>query len=163
WCGQPDAQARVLANLDSMAIAGAFDDALPDFGARQQLLPADLAANDRERLRKDIETRGLDYVGQEVVQLSTTPVWRDRRPGARRVRAGLFPPAAQGGVPRQAGGFLPPPRPPGRARRPRGRGRAVGGRRVSLAAPRREGAAAAGRGGGKVPPRPGHPPEPCRR
>ena len=68
---------------DSMAIAGAFDDALPDFGARQQLLPADLAANDRERLRKEIEARGLDYVGQEVVRLSTTPVWRDGRPVPR--------------------------------------------------------------------------------
>jgi len=105
WCGQPDAQARVLANLDSMAIAGAFDDALPDFGARQQLLPADLGPSDRERLRRDIEARGLDFVGQEVVQLSTTPVWRDGRPVPRPFVLRVFAAVTPDGWHVMPGGF----------------------------------------------------------
>ena len=31
----------------------------------------------RKRLRAAVETRGLDYVGQEVVRLSTAPVWHE--------------------------------------------------------------------------------------
>ena len=34
---------------------------------------------ERERLAAAIEERGVDFVGQEVVQLSTTPVWADGR------------------------------------------------------------------------------------
>jgi uncharacterized alpha-E superfamily protein len=105
WCGQANAQEKVLDNLDSMAIAGAFDDAMSDFDTRQPLLPADLASHDRERLRRDIETRGLDFVGQEVVRLSTTPVWQNGRPVPRPFVLRVFAAVTPDGWHVMPGGF----------------------------------------------------------
>ena len=105
WCGQTNAQSKVLDNLDSMAVAGAFDDALSDFDTRQPLLPADLASHERERLRRDIETRGLDFVGQEVVRLSTTPVWQNGRPVPRPFVLRVFAAVTPDGWHVMPGGF----------------------------------------------------------
>jgi uncharacterized circularly permuted ATP-grasp superfamily protein/uncharacterized alpha-E superfamily protein len=77
WCGDHEAQSSVLANFDSMAIAGAFANNIPGFEADQQILPANLSSAERTRLSDAVKARGLDYVGQEVVRLSTTPVWND--------------------------------------------------------------------------------------
>lgn len=77
WCGGKEAQRKVLGNFDSMAIAGAFANSIPGFEADQQVLPANLSAADRQRLHDAVAARGLDYVGQEVVRLSTAPVWHD--------------------------------------------------------------------------------------
>ena len=95
WCGDREAQSKVLANFDSMAIAGAFANNIPGFEADQQVLPANLSSAERTRLFDAVETRGLDYVGQEVVRLSTAPVWNDGqlvpRPFVLRVFAAVTP------------------------------------------------------------------------
>jgi uncharacterized circularly permuted ATP-grasp superfamily protein/uncharacterized alpha-E superfamily protein len=95
WCGDSDARRKVLANFDSMAIAGAFANSIPGFESDQQVLPGSLAPADRQRLLDAVESRGLDYVGQEVVRLSTAPVWHDGnlvpRPFVLRVFATVTP------------------------------------------------------------------------
>ncbi len=75
WCGQKRERDTVLADMDAMALAGAFGNPLTG-GARHQTLPgASLTAEEKIKLRAEIAARGIDYVGQEVVNLSTTPVW----------------------------------------------------------------------------------------
>ena len=77
WCGQPGPCAEVEADLDQMLIAPAFGEkpaALPD---GQPVLGGGLAGPARERLLQDLRSRPQDYVGQEVVRLSTMPAISD--------------------------------------------------------------------------------------
>ncbi|WP_083500292.1 circularly permuted type 2 ATP-grasp protein [Sphingomonas endophytica] len=74
WCGQPREAAHVAAELDSMLLSSAF-------GARTLGLPGDGAVSGAELTREqraalldDMTRRPQDYVGQEVVRLSTMPV-----------------------------------------------------------------------------------------
>ena len=74
WCGQPSERARVEEDLDSMLIGPAFTAAplgLPGGGA---VPGADLSGPVRRRLLSDMARRPQDYVGQEIVRLSTMPV-----------------------------------------------------------------------------------------
>ncbi len=95
WCGQTGARAEVLANLDRMAIARAFrpESQAPDADA--PILPAELAPEARAALVADLAARGMDYVAQEIVHLSTMPVLeRGRltpRPFVLRVYAAATP------------------------------------------------------------------------
>ena len=95
WCGQDKERARVLADLDDFAIGGAFGADVPGFPGRQSVLASELEPAERARLVEAVTTRGIDYVGQEVVRLSTTPVWEDGklrpRPFVLRVYAARTP------------------------------------------------------------------------
>jgi len=95
WCGQEKERESVLASLEERAISAAFGDALPGFAPRRAVLGPELAADERDRLAAAIRARGIDYVGQEIVKLSTTPAWRDGRleprPFALRVYAAATP------------------------------------------------------------------------
>ena len=59
------------------------------------VLAGELSASERERLKVAIADRGIDYVGQELVRLSTTPVWDNGglapRPFVLRVFAAATP------------------------------------------------------------------------
>ena len=77
WCGQPHERERVLDEFDSISIAPAFGNELPAMKGRSSVVGEELSARERARLRGAIATRGMDYVGQEVVRLSTTPRWVD--------------------------------------------------------------------------------------
>src|SRR3979490_114015 len=74
WCGQKSAREEVLSRLDEFAIEGAYGRGVPGFPGNGPVLPGELSAGDRERLESAISERGIDYVGQELVRLSTTPV-----------------------------------------------------------------------------------------
>ncbi len=77
WCGQARALGEVSERIDRLAIGRAFvghGNAALAGGPR---LLADLAPGDRALLEQDMRARPIDYVGQEVVRLSTTPAWRD--------------------------------------------------------------------------------------
>ncbi|MGD0642330.1 MAG: circularly permuted type 2 ATP-grasp protein [Roseiarcus sp.] len=95
WCGQPSERARVLASLDSFSIAGAFHDAAPGLAGRRGVVGAELEPDERAALIAAIETRGVDYVGQDIVRLSTTPRWEEGRlvprPFVLRVYAAATP------------------------------------------------------------------------
>ena len=75
WCGQPHERERVLYEMDKISVASAFGSALPGMKGRTSVIGEELTQSERGRLREAIVTRGLDYVGQEIVRLSTTPRW----------------------------------------------------------------------------------------
>lgn len=77
WCGQPHEREMVSARLDDLIVAPAFNvpNAAGQF-ARQRLV-ADMTPEDRSDFMSRFTDRPGDYVGQEVVRLSTMPVLRD--------------------------------------------------------------------------------------
>ena len=77
WCGQPDEAKQVLARLDELLVGPAFGqevEALPGGAMRPG---ADLSPAERLALAAAIERRPMDYCGQEIVHLSTSPVLID--------------------------------------------------------------------------------------
>jgi len=95
WCGQERARREVQENLEMLSIASAFEERVPGFEGQHTIVPENLSKDDLARLRKAIAARGIDYVGQEQVRLSTAPVWRDGgfvpRPFVLRVYAAATP------------------------------------------------------------------------
>jgi uncharacterized circularly permuted ATP-grasp superfamily protein/uncharacterized alpha-E superfamily protein len=77
WCGQGSARDRVEQNLQTMAIAPAFNGTGPDGRTGKARLMADLTPDERAAFLARFHDRPGDFVGQEVVRLSTTPVLRD--------------------------------------------------------------------------------------
>jgi uncharacterized circularly permuted ATP-grasp superfamily protein/uncharacterized alpha-E superfamily protein len=76
WCGQPRERAFVQDHA-RLAIARAFNLPQSDGTFSQPLLMTDLSLGERRDLLSRLEDRPGDFVGQEVVRLSTTPVLRD--------------------------------------------------------------------------------------
>ncbi|CAL76421.1 conserved hypothetical protein [Bradyrhizobium sp. ORS 278] len=105
WCGQKSARDEVLSRLDELAIEGAYGRAVPGFASSGPLLAGELSAAERERLRAAIIQRGIDYVGQEVVRLSTTPVWEDGKIAPRPFVLRVFAAATPDGWTVMPGGF----------------------------------------------------------
>jgi uncharacterized circularly permuted ATP-grasp superfamily protein/uncharacterized alpha-E superfamily protein len=79
WCGQAIEREAVLAALDSFVIAPAFGASVPGVLDKGPVVVADLAPEERARLADAIRRRGMDFVAQEIVKLSTMPVWREGR------------------------------------------------------------------------------------
>jgi uncharacterized circularly permuted ATP-grasp superfamily protein/uncharacterized alpha-E superfamily protein len=90
WLGQKPARDEVLNRLDQMLIAPAFTGELPPTADRSLVLGASLSAEDREVLIDAISYRGIDFVAQEAVTLSTTPVWHEGRLAPRPFILRLF-------------------------------------------------------------------------
>src|SRR6202162_3371316 len=78
WCGQKSAREEVLSRFDEVAIEGAYSRGVPGFPGNGPVLGSELSASERDRLRTAIMDRGIDYVGQELVRLSTTQFRRRR-------------------------------------------------------------------------------------
>jgi uncharacterized circularly permuted ATP-grasp superfamily protein/uncharacterized alpha-E superfamily protein len=104
WCGQKSAREEVLSRLDEVAIEGAYGRGVPGFGSGP-VLASELSASERERLKSAINDRGIDYVGQELVRLSTTPVWDQGRITPRPFVLRVFAAATPGGWTIMPGGF----------------------------------------------------------
>jgi uncharacterized circularly permuted ATP-grasp superfamily protein/uncharacterized alpha-E superfamily protein len=104
WCGQKSAREEVLSRLDQVAIEGAYGRGVPGFG-KGPVLAGELSASERERLKTAISDRGFDYVGQELVRLSTTPVWDNGRITPRPFVLRVFAAATRGGWTMMPGGF----------------------------------------------------------
>ncbi len=77
WCGQPTERSLVERNIDTLAIAGAFGGKAHPTVARGPRMLADLQGDERDSLLAAMQRRAMDFVGQEVVRLSTTPTIRD--------------------------------------------------------------------------------------
>jgi len=80
WCGQSDALRYVRENLDFLVIKPAFPSKgmEPVFGGK-------LSAADRASLLARMDERPHEFAGQELLDISTIPVWADRRLSPRRV------------------------------------------------------------------------------
>ncbi|HEY0270532.1 MAG TPA: circularly permuted type 2 ATP-grasp protein [Sphingomonas sp.] len=73
WCGQAAEHDAVVERLDDMVIGSAFDRRVPGIGEALSLPAASLSPESRAELVAAMRLRPMDYVGQEVVRLSTTP------------------------------------------------------------------------------------------
>src|ERR1700751_352008 len=105
WCGQKAARDVVLSRLDQLAIEGAYGRGVPGFDATGPVLPSELAPAERERLVAAINERGIDFVGQELVRLSTMPVWDQGRIVPRPFVLRVFAAATPDGWIVMPGGF----------------------------------------------------------
>lgn len=72
WCGQPRERQYVLEQMGELIVKPAF----PSFGLNPVFGP-ELDAKGRDELRRKIEARPAHYVAQEIVSLSTGPVWTE--------------------------------------------------------------------------------------
>ena len=95
WCGQEAEREYVLDRLEDMAIAPAFGASTTRALLGRSVVAGELTEKQRDQLANAIRERGADFVGQEVVRLSTTPVWVDNklepRPFVLRVYAAIGP------------------------------------------------------------------------
>ena len=105
WCGQKPARDVVLSRLDELAIEGAYGRGVPGFDSTGPVLAGELAPAERERLVAAINERGIDFVGQEMVRLSTTPVWDQGRIVPRPFVLRVFAAATPDGWTVMPGGF----------------------------------------------------------
>jgi uncharacterized circularly permuted ATP-grasp superfamily protein/uncharacterized alpha-E superfamily protein len=105
WCGQKSAREEVLSRLDDFAIEGAYSRGVPGFPGNGPVLASEFSPSERERLRTAISDRGIDFVGQELVRLSTTPVWENGRIAPRPFVLRVFAAATPNGWTILPGGF----------------------------------------------------------
>lgn len=105
WCGQKRERDIVLERFDELVISHAFGAVLPGSSKRKGVLGADLGAREKQNLIAAIERRGVDYVGQEAVPLSTTPVWRDGKLEPRPFILRVYAAATETGWRVMSGGF----------------------------------------------------------
>ncbi len=105
WCGQRSARDEILSRLDEVAIEGAYSRFVPGFPSNGPVLASELAPSERQRLVDAISGRGMDYVGQEVVRLSTTPVWEHGQIAPRPFVLRVFAAATKDGWTIMPGGF----------------------------------------------------------
>ena len=73
WCGQAAESAIVAERLDELALLPAFGQDVEGLPGRDPVAGAGLAPEDRRVLLEAMRRRPMDYCGQEIVQLSTTP------------------------------------------------------------------------------------------
>ena len=105
WCGQPGERGQVLERLDQLVVAAAFSDTLPGRPGRRNLIGGELDAADRAAIVAALDRRGIDYVGQEIVRLSTTPAWTDGRLTPRPFVLRVYAAATPNGWEVMPGGF----------------------------------------------------------
>lgn len=74
WCGQARERAFVAENLANLMIAPAFGVGTLGLPGDSAVAGADLSPDDRARLIAEMARRPQDYVGREIVRLSTMPV-----------------------------------------------------------------------------------------
>jgi uncharacterized circularly permuted ATP-grasp superfamily protein/uncharacterized alpha-E superfamily protein len=77
WLGHQDARDEMVGKLDKMVIASAFTDNLPGRSIGAAALGATLEKDHRRQIEQAITDRGIDFVLQEAVTLSTMPVWHE--------------------------------------------------------------------------------------
>jgi uncharacterized circularly permuted ATP-grasp superfamily protein/uncharacterized alpha-E superfamily protein len=85
WCGQPKPLQYVLENLDFLVIKPAF----PGLGM-EPVFGGQLSGAERSRMITRIEERPYEFTGQEIVDLSTVPVWSQESLSPRRVVLRVF-------------------------------------------------------------------------
>lgn len=105
WCGQKRERDFVLENFDSLAIAPAYAYNQQGLFRKGAVLGADMDRSEKVRIREAITRRGVDFIGQEVVKLSTMPVWRDGALKPRPFSLRLFVARTESGWTVMPGGF----------------------------------------------------------
>ena len=73
WCGQATERKIVESRLDQLVVSSAFGTPVAGLEGGRTRAGASMNAAEKARLLAAMELRPIDYVGQEIVQLSTTP------------------------------------------------------------------------------------------
>ncbi len=105
WCGQKAARDETVSNIGAMTIAGAFGNPVLGRPPGQPVVGETLDPAESQRLIEQINARGVDFVGQEVVRLSTTPVLNDGRLTPRPFVLRVYAAATPDGWKIMPGGF----------------------------------------------------------
>ena len=105
WLGQADVREQIIEKLDRLVIAPAFELHV-DERSETGVLGARLDDAQREALVHSIRNRGIDYVAQEAVTLSSMPVWRDGRLQPRPFTLRIFLNKVAGRWQVMPGGFV---------------------------------------------------------
>ena len=164
WCGQAAAREEVLSRSTTSRSRAPSARGVPGFATDGPVLAGDLRLPSASGCARRIDDRGIDYVGQELVRLSTTPVLGEGPPEPRPFRpAGLCGRDARTAGSGDARRLLPHLRPARCARGHHGRGRAIRRRLGARPTSRWSLDAAAGRRQVQHPPHPRHAAEPRRR
>ena len=105
WLGQAEVREQIIENLGDFVIAPAFESHV---GERKEtgVLGAKLDGAERAALVDAIRNRGVDYVAQEAVTLSSMPVWRDGRLQPRPFTLRIFLNKVAGRWQAMPGGFV---------------------------------------------------------
>ena len=106
WLGRDDVRDEILDRLDEVVIAPAFGAQMTDLRLGTGVLGATLTDEQRAILMQALDDRRIDYVAQEAVTLSTTPVWRDGRLQPRPFTLRLFMARTRDGWRVMPGGFV---------------------------------------------------------
>jgi uncharacterized circularly permuted ATP-grasp superfamily protein/uncharacterized alpha-E superfamily protein len=111
WLGSAAMREEMLGKLDTMVIAAAFTEHLSDphvggASSGSEILGAKLDDSQRAALMQAIRDRGIDYVAQEAVTLSSMPVWRGGRLQPRPFTLRLFIAKVGDGWRVMPGGFV---------------------------------------------------------
>lgn len=77
WCGQPKERNYVLDRLDQLVIRSAFKPTSILNPSENSYFGPAMSSKEKDDLRQNIMKYGHNYVGQEVVSLSTAPAWTD--------------------------------------------------------------------------------------
>jgi len=104
WCGQARERAVVEAALDRMALGAAFTTPGDNSYAKPKLL-SDMTDAEREIFQRRFNDRPGDFVGQEVVRLSTTPTLRNHVLEAAPFVLRVYATATPNGFKIMPGGF----------------------------------------------------------
>lgn len=92
WCGQQSALRYVRENLDYLVIKPAF----PAKGM-EPVFGGQLAGDERAKLLDRMQARPWDFAGQELLSLSTAPVWSENTFEPRRVVLRMYVAASANG------------------------------------------------------------------
>jgi uncharacterized circularly permuted ATP-grasp superfamily protein/uncharacterized alpha-E superfamily protein len=84
WCGQAPALDYVRKNLDSLVIKPSFPASFPSAGM-EPVFGGQLAGEERRKLLDRMQARPYNFAGQELLHLSTAPVWQENTLASRRV------------------------------------------------------------------------------
>ena len=105
WLGQAEVREQIIEKLGGLVIAPAFESHV---GERNEsgLLGGKLDDAERAALIDAIRNRGIDYVAQEAVTLSSMPVWRDGRLQPRPFTLRIFLNKVAGRWQAMPGGFV---------------------------------------------------------
>jgi len=106
WLGRDDVRDEILDRLDEVVIAPAFGAQMTDLRLGSGVLGATLTDEQRAILMQALDDRRIDYVAQEAVTLSTTPVWRDGRLQPRPFTLRLYLARTRDGWHVMPGGFV---------------------------------------------------------
>jgi len=103
WCGQEEARRHVIDNLSGLTVGSALSTRM--LFEDEQVRGAALTEAGRQGMIDTLEKNGAGFVGQEAVQLSTTPVFLDGRLVPRPMTLRVFAGRTENGWEFMHGGF----------------------------------------------------------